>query len=198
MMDEGVIKFNCNWQKSSLPAGIDCTKLLQTRNELFQLGLIGFDETEKVGYGNISTRVDGNQFIISGTQTGHIPVLSKDQLSFVSETIIATNTVYCSGPAKASSESMTHAAIYQLIPAANAVIHIHHNGMWEKLKHQLPTTKNGIGYGTQAMANEIERLLKENDLLAHRLLVMAGHQDGIISFGETMEAAAQALLKYCA
>jgi L-ribulose-5-phosphate 4-epimerase len=196
MMDEGVIKFNCNWVQSELPSGINFTELLQTRNELFRLGLIGFYETEKVGYGNISTRVNGNQFIISGTQTGHIPVLSKDQLSFVSETIIATNTVYCSGPAKASSESMTHAAIYQLIPAANAVIHIHHNEMWRKLKHLLPTTKADIGYGTQAMANEIERLLKENDLLAHRLLVMAGHQDGIISFGETMEAAAQVLLKY--
>jgi L-ribulose-5-phosphate 4-epimerase len=198
MMDEGVIKFNCNWQPGKLPYDINCTQLLQTRNELFRLGLIGFDEAEKVGYGNISARVNGNQFIISGTQTGHISILSENDLSFVSETIIATNTVYCSGPAKASSESMTHAAIYQLIPAANAVIHIHHNGMWEKLKQQLPTTKTGIGYGTQAMANEIERLLKENDLLRHRLLVMAGHQDGIISFGETMEAAVQVLLKHFA
>jgi L-ribulose-5-phosphate 4-epimerase len=198
MMDEGVIKFNCNWQPGKLPAGINCTELLQTRNELFRLGLIGYDEAEKVGFGNISSRVKGDQFIISGTQTGHIAMLSENELSLVSETIIATNTVYCSGPAKASSESMTHAAIYQLIPAANAVIHIHHNGMWKKLKHQLPTTKADIGYGTQAMANEIERLLKEKNLLTQRLLVMAGHQDGIISFGETMEAAAQALLKYYA
>jgi L-ribulose-5-phosphate 4-epimerase len=196
MMDEGVIKFNCNWQPGELPVGINCTELLQTRNELFRLGLIGYDETEKVGFGNISSRVEGNQFIISGTQTGHIAMLSENELSLVSETIIATNTVYCSGPAKASSESMTHAAIYQLIPAANAVIHIHNNGIWQKMKHQLPTTKAGIGYGTQDMANEIERLLKENDLLTHRLLVMAGHQDGIISFGETMEAAITALLKH--
>ncbi len=196
MMDEGVIKFNCHWQQGELPAGINCTELLQTRNELFWLGLIGYDEKEKVGYGNISSRTDGNQFIISGTQTGHIAILTEKELSFVSETIIATNTVNCSGSAKASSESMTHAAIYQLIPAANAVIHIHHNEMWRKLKHHLPTTKADIGYGTQAMANEIERLLKENDLLAHRLLVMAGHQDGIISFGETMEAATYTLLRY--
>jgi L-ribulose-5-phosphate 4-epimerase len=194
MMDEGVIKFNCNWLPGELPAGINCTELLQTRNELFRLGLIGYDEKEKVGYGNISIRVNGNQFIISGTQTGHISVLSEDGLSFVSETIITANTVYCSGPAKASSESMTHAAIYQLVPAANAVIHIHNNEMWNKLKHQLPTTKAAIGYGTQAMANEIERLLKENDLLTHKLLVMAGHQDGIISFGETIGTAKMALL----
>jgi L-ribulose-5-phosphate 4-epimerase len=196
MMDEGVIKFNCNWQPGELPESIHCTELLQTRNELFRLGLIGYDAAEKVGFGNISSRIKGNQFIISGTQTGHIPILTKTQLSLVSETIIATNTVYCSGPSKASSESMTHAAIYQLIPAASAVIHIHHNGMWQKLKHQLPTTKADIGYGTQAMANEIERLLKENDLLTHRLLIMAGHQDGIISFGETMDAARTILLKY--
>jgi L-ribulose-5-phosphate 4-epimerase len=196
MMDEGVIKFNCNWQQGELPPDINCTELLQTRNELFRLGLIGYDEIEKVGYGNISTRVNGNQFIISGTQTGHISVLSKNGLSLVSETIIATNTVYCSGPAKASSESMTHAAIYKLIPVANAVIHIHNNQMWNKLKYHLPTTKADIGYGTQAMANEIERLLIEDDLLTHKLLVMAGHQDGIISFGETMEAAKTVLTKY--
>jgi L-ribulose-5-phosphate 4-epimerase len=195
MMDEGVIKFNCNWQPGELPHAFDCTELLLTRNEMFRLGLIGYDEAQKVGYGNISSRIVGNQFIISGTQTGHIAVLSEKELSLVTETIIDTNTVYCSGPSKASSESMTHAAIYQLIPTVNAVIHIHNNAMWEKLKHQLPTTKADIGYGTQAMANEIERLLKDNDLLTHRLLVMAGHKDGIISFGETMEAAAQVLLK---
>ena len=126
IMDEGVIKFNCNWQQGELPAGIDLTALLQTRNELFRLGLIGYDETEKVGYGNISFRTNGNQFVISGTQTGHIARLSKNELSWVTETIIATNTVYCSGPAKASSESMTHAAIYQLVQGANAVIHVHH------------------------------------------------------------------------
>ncbi len=196
MMDEGVIKFNCHWQPGMLPAGIDVTALLQTRNELFRLGLIGFDKTEKVGFGNISTRVDDNQFIISGTQTGHVAQLSENELSLVTGTAITANTVFCSGPAKASSESMTHAAIYQLIPAANAVIHIHHNGLWKKLKHHLPTTKADIGYGTQDMANEIERLLKENDLLTHKLLVMAGHQDGIISFGDTMEAAKAALLMH--
>jgi L-ribulose-5-phosphate 4-epimerase len=189
MMDEGVIKFNCHWQQSSLPADIDCTQLLQVRNELFRLGLIGYDEKAQVGYGNISTRAKDNQFIISGTQTGHIAALGQQHLSLVTEAIIKSNTVYCCGPAKASSESLTHAAIYQLLPAVTAVIHVHHNGMWQRLKEQLPTTKENIGYGTQSMANEIERLLTEENLLPQKILVMAGHQDGIISFGETMEEA---------
>ena len=62
--------------------------------------------------------------------------------------------------------------------------------------HRLPTTNADIGYGTQAMANEIKRLLNEEQLLTHRLLVMAGHQDGIISFGETMKAAKATLLNH--
>jgi L-ribulose-5-phosphate 4-epimerase len=196
MMDEGVIKFNCQWIETALPGNIDCYELLQTRNELYRLGLIGYDEKHKVGYGNISSRIEKNQFLISGTQTGHISMLAKEQLSLVTDAIIGSNTVHCTGPAKASSESMTHAAIYQLVPVVNAVIHIHHHGMWNKLKHLLPTTNANIGYGTQAMANEINRLLIEKDLLTHRLLVMAGHQDGIISFGETMSAAKAALLNF--
>jgi L-ribulose-5-phosphate 4-epimerase len=194
MIDEGVIKFNCLWQQSELPAGIDCSQLLHTRNELFRLGLIGYDEKEKVGYGNISTRTQGDQFIISGTQTGHIATLIQEGLSLVAEALISTNTVHCSGPARASSESMTHAAIYQLMPAITSVIHVHHHAMWQKLKGQVPTTQQNIGYGTEAMANEIGRLLKEENLRQKKILVMAGHQDGIISFGETMEEAMQVML----
>ncbi len=196
MKDEGVIKFNCVWTEVPLPANLPLTTLLHTRNELHRQGLIGYDEQEKVGYGNISARQPGtNAFAISGTQTGHIKILSQQQLSFVSAADIATNTVYCSGTAKASSESLTHAAIYQLIPAAMAVIHIHHHSLWKKLLHQVPTTRATIGYGTTAMANEISRLLLTADLLQHRLLVMAGHADGLIAFGETMDIAMEVLQK---
>lgn len=194
MKDEGVIKFYCDWQETALPKG-DYTELLQTRNDLFAKKLIGYDTVEKVGYGNISCRrQDTTLFAISGTQTGHIRQLTADHLSFVTDAYIATNTVHCIGPSKASSESLTHAAIYQMIPSAKAVIHVHHKKLWLSLLNKLPTTDVLIGYGTTNMAMEINRLLAEADLLEHRILAMAGHEDGVIVFGATMQEALGTLM----
>ncbi len=199
MKDEGVIKFNCRWTATPLPADISCGELLTTRNKLFRLGGIGYDAAEQVGYGNISIRTNADHaFVISGTQTGHIPVLTEAGLSCVQQADIATNTVDCTGPAKASSESMTHAAIYQLFPQVTAVIHIHHKALWLSLMHRLPTTKASIGYGTTAMANEITRLVTEENLAVKKILVMAGHDDGIICFGDTMAEAEKVLMQYWA
>jgi len=196
MKDEGVILFNCHWQSGELPKDIDTAPLLNTRNLLYQLGLIGFDAAEQVGYGNISMRTSGEQFIISGTQTGHIPILSAEQLSYVTRTDIGTNTLYCTGPAKASSESLTHAAIYAQFPEIVAVIHVHHHALWNHLMHKVPTTLPNIGYGTTAMANEINRLTQTANLSQEKILVMSGHQDGIICFGNDLAAAYQLLLHY--
>lgn len=196
MKDEGVILFNCHWQEGPLPAGVDLSDLLSVRNRLFQLALIGFDTTEQVGYGNISMRVNGSTFIISGTQTGHIPLLESTQLSYVTDADITHNTLHCTGPAKASSESLTHAAIYHQFADAGAVIHVHHRALWLHLMDQVPTTLVNIGYGTTAMAGEIARLTAECHLEKEKILVMSGHQDGIICFGENLSATYDLLLQH--
>jgi L-ribulose-5-phosphate 4-epimerase len=196
MKDEGVILFNCHWQETALPTGPDMSGLLQIRNQLFQLGLIGFDKTEQVGYGNISMRVNDDTFIISGTQTGHIPILGPAHLSYVTHTDIAHNTLYCKGPAKASSESLTHAAIYAQFAGAMAVIHVHHRQLWLSLMDKVPTTLADIGYGTTAMAGEIDRLATHGHLGQEKILVMSGHQDGIICFGESLGSAYRLLLRH--
>ena len=59
----------------------------------------------------------------------------------------------------------------------------------------MPTTKKEIEYGTPAMANEMIRLFDETDLRNKKVLVMAGHEEGIISFGENLEEAGNLLLK---
>ena len=43
------------------------------------------------------------------------------------------------------------------------------------------------------MAYEMWRLMDEADLLQQRILIMAGHQDGILVFGPTLPSAAQVL-----
>lgn len=196
MIDEGVIKFNCDWNYSDFITETEIPDLLAARKELFFLKLLGYDETEKVGYGNISIREKENRFIISGSQTGHIKELDKRGYCLVTETDIDKNYIGCTGLAKASSESLTHASIYLNVTRANAVIHVHHENLWKKILHCVPTTKPNVPYGTREMANEIVRLIHEEDLLNKKILVMAGHKDGVISFGENMDEAKKVLLSY--
>jgi L-ribulose-5-phosphate 4-epimerase len=196
MKTEGVIKFSCEWTKSNLPNG-DYQLLLDIRNRLYALGGIGFDLTEDVGFGNISIRVnEAGAFIISGTQTGHIPVLTSNELSYVAYADQERYHVICSGPTQASSESVTHAAIYQQFPEAGAVIHVHHANTWQHLLHKAPTTREDIAYGTKEMAAEIARLAQEAALGEQKILVMTGHKDGIICFGEGLETAWEVLLQH--
>ncbi|HXB41475.1 MAG TPA: class II aldolase/adducin family protein [Bacteroidia bacterium] len=189
MIDEGYIKFICNWQQTKIPALENMNDLLEARNLLFQKKLIGYDTFHKVGYGNISKRTFEDQFLISGTQTGHIENLDINGYSYAESFDIEKNTVNCIGPVKASSESMTHAAIYLLDKKINAVVHVHHKSLWESLLKKLPAAKKEISYGTPAMANEVSRLAKEENLLENKIFAMAGHDDGVISFGSNMQEA---------
>ena len=45
------------------------------------------------------------------------------------------------------------------------------------------------------MANEIARLFKEQNLSQHKIFAMAGHSEGIVSFGKNLAQAAEILLK---
>ncbi len=84
--------------------------------------------------------------------------------------------------------------IYELDASYQAVIHIHSLELWQKLMHKVPTSSADVPYGTPEMAYEIVRLYKETDLAQQRLLVMAGHKEGIISFGNNLAEAAQVIL----
>ena len=77
MTDEGSIKFLCEWIKAS-PLPLKAIEEINAwRQQPYRVGLIGFDQTLQVGYGNISIHAHRpRQFIISGTQTGKIPSLT--------------------------------------------------------------------------------------------------------------------------
>ena len=111
-MDEGYIKYSCIWIKSAPISDKGLIGINIWRQKLFALGLIGSYEDD-IGFGNISIRVrNSSQFIISGTQTGHIPFLKNYHYTLVTSFNIEKNSLTCQGPIKASSESLTHAAIY--------------------------------------------------------------------------------------
>ena len=164
---------------------------------MYDLGLIGHYTDLGVGYGNISERIgEGQQFVISGTQTGHLPQLGREHYTVVTDYDIDQNTLKCSGPIKASSESLTHAAIYELNTAYKTVIHIHHRALWQKMLYQVPTSHANVPYGTPEMAYEIKRLYHEESMNEQPIMAMAGHDEGIIAFGKTFEEAGQLLIDW--
>ena len=195
MHDEGYIKFKANWIKKKALPDQRVEGIRHWRNLLFKEGLIGV-YPDGIGFGNISQRYFSNQFIISGSATGHLPELQAEHFSLVTHFDIDQNKVTCEGPIIASSESMSHAVIYQECPEVNAVIHIHHLGWWEKWKDRLPTTAESATYGTPEMAKAIIGLLRESDL-RHRekIFIMAGHREGIIAFGDQLPTVVASLLE---
>ena len=197
-LDEGYIKYHCEWQQAAAPPADLLTDLNHWRQQMYDLRLIGYYDEHGVGYGNISIRNPHNpqKMIISGTQTGHISHLEAHHYTMVESYDLTQNRLTCRGPIKASSESLTHAAIYELDPSHNAVIHIHHLGMWQHFQNKVPTTQATIPYGTPEMAFDILRLYKNTDLKHRKIIVMAGHEEGIIVFGRDMEEAGQTVLKY--
>ena len=74
------------------------------------------------------------------------------------------------------------------------LIHVHSKELWKKLLHRVPTSSDLVEYGTPEMAEEIFRLMKHAELPKVKILVMAGHEEGIIAFGHTVAEAEQVLI----
>lgn len=194
-IDEGYIKFDSDWTPGPA-ADTGLTALLDHwRRPLYAAGLIGHYDDLGVGYGNLSVRADdGRNFVISGTQTGELAETSGDHYARVTDYDIDANRVCSTGPVEASSESLTHAAIYELDPAINGIVHVHSAPLWQSLLGHLPTTSSNVSYGTPEMAREFERLYRDTDFAAGGVAIMGGHEEGIIAFGRSLEEAARRIL----
>jgi ribulose-5-phosphate 4-epimerase/fuculose-1-phosphate aldolase len=160
------------------------------------MDLIGAYENG-VGFGNISMRIKGgHQFVITGSATGEIPELEPGHYVRVNSFNIEDNAVQCVGPLKASSESLTHAAIYSADPEANAVVHVHSIELWNELIYKVPTTNPSMDYGTIGLAKNILQLFRESDVYEKRIIIMAGDRAGILTFGHDMDEAVNVLMEY--
>jgi ribulose-5-phosphate 4-epimerase/fuculose-1-phosphate aldolase len=192
-MDEGYIKFNCNWIKDKPVSPEDISEINFWRDRLYSIGLIGVYENG-IGFGNISIRFGNQEFLITGSATGGVERLNNGHYVVVNKYDLLQNSLICTGPIKASSESLSHAVIYECSPNTNAVIHIHHLKLWQQLLDVLPTTCDKVAYGTPEMAEEIKRLFVETAVKKEKAIVMGGHEEGIITFGETLDEAGEILL----
>ncbi len=111
MKDEGYIKFNCTWIKEKLPDKTIIAELNTWRQKLYDQQLIGA-YPDGVGYGNISMRPENSAFLITGIATGNIEQLTSKHYTRVTSFDVTSNAITCQEPIKASSESLTHAIIY--------------------------------------------------------------------------------------
>ncbi len=190
-MLDGIIKYSIEHQTTSTPPFSGYVQLEALRTRLFTLGLIG--EKDGIGYGNLSMRHEGSKsFFITATQTGRRQMLSREYYTYISDYDFSTFKVISQGTHKPSSEALSHAMIYAIDDKITTVIHIHSLALWKfmKTKDYFFTTAE---YGTAEMVEEIVGLYDNFDPMMHNAFVMKGHEEGIITFGRSVEEAELAL-----
>lgn len=199
---EGVIKYQLNHTQQPISQPFPFTEINAWRTIAVRLDLIGQnpERYDNIGFGNISQRIDPDsaQFIISGTQTGHIEQLSSEHYCLIVNAEPHQNRLQSCGLCKPSSESLTHASVYAQDNAIQAIIHAHSPEIWKHtVALNLPHTSADIPYGTVEMAMAVEQLFQYGNLTTQTsLFTMLGHEDGVVAFGRNMEEAAWGLIKY--
>jgi L-ribulose-5-phosphate 4-epimerase len=189
------IKFACEHTATEITPFGELAELNVYRRKLLQLRLIGVD-ANGIGFGNLSIR-DGatNNFYVTGSATGGNLELTPTDCARVVAYDFKQNWLRYEGSAIPSSESLTHAAVYESDAKAGSVIHCHDSKLWAALLNQAPTSSKAVDYGTPEMAYEVTRLFKITDVQSRKILVMAGHEGGILAFGKDLEEAFAILMR---
>jgi ribulose-5-phosphate 4-epimerase/fuculose-1-phosphate aldolase len=189
------IKFACEQAATEITRFGGLAELNAYRRKLLQLRLIGVD-ANGIGFGNLSIR-DGatKNFCITGSATGGKPELTLADCARVVTYDFKQNWLRYEGTAIPSSESLTHAAVYESDTNARSVIHCHDSKSWAALLNRAPTSSKAVDYGTPEMSYEVTRLFKVTDVQSRKILVMAGHEGGIVAFGKDLEEAFVVLMR---
>lgn len=195
MIDENCDRYSLRYTRTSEIAVKECNKIEKVRSRLYSLGLIGA-YCDGFSFGDISLRYKKkNSFIITSTQTGEFPKLTPNYYSLVKKVDFKKFTTYAIGPAKPSTEAITHACIYALDSQINAVIHIHNEKLWDYMfKNGYLNTKETL-YGSYEMYDDIKKMYKDVDPFLNNSFVMKGHYEGIVTFGKTLKDAEKALFE---
>ncbi len=202
---EGVIKFVARHRRLPLMQAVAeaCpglagfaelfTELDTARDRLHERRLVGLSQ-QGVAYGNISIRLDGTIFLITGSGTGGIQHLGTEGYALVRETFPRDNSVVSLGPIPPSSEAMTHAAVYAARPDVHCVIHIHHASLFARLMKYGPATPPNAAYGTPELAHAVG-LLTASLPSAQGLFAAGGHEDGVFCCADSAASALGHLLE---
>ncbi|MEJ2576847.1 MAG: class II aldolase/adducin family protein [Gammaproteobacteria bacterium] len=197
MTTEGIVKYRLEFSDGPAPDATGTGALRAWQLICRRLELVGRDPARYGGcaYGNLSRRIARRRFVISGTQTaGHARPAPGDY-TLVTEWSITDNRVNAEGPCRPSSESLTHAALYERDPAIHFVIHVHSPEIWHAAAALgLPATDPDVPYGTPAMAEEVWRLFDHGDLGPAGVFAMGGHEDGVVAYGNDAASAGLPLI----
>ncbi len=192
---EGVIKFDLEFSHAQPPCPDCLAELNAWRQILFRLGLTGRDPVRYGGlaYGNVSCRTGGYRFIISGTQTGGKQYLRPADYCLVLDFDLGKNHLRAEGPIKPSSEALSHGAIYEAVPQAGCVIHVHSPEIWRNARQLgVPLTGESIAYGTPEMGRAVGTGASSSRM---GIVAMGGHEDGVLAFAAHARQAAMRLLQ---
>jgi len=204
---EGVIKYQLDFTLAPPLPPARIAELNAWRKIMYMTALIGQDPNRYGGYGfgNISCRlhatgVPGAQhpFIITGTQTGDCADLSPNDYVVVTGCFPAENRLIATGPVKPSSESLTHGTLYALDSSILWVVHSHSPHIWRHAAALGVPMTGDVAYGTPEMADAVRRMYRDSDMAAQHIFGMAGHEDGIVTFGHTAEEAGFVMLGFLA
>ena len=191
--DEGVIKFKLTLKRAPAPEMNQVIALEKWRALFHKLNLIGEYPIDNIGFGNLSSRLSKKNFIITGSQTGHLPHLQAHHYTRVIECDLKKGSVTAEGLIPPSSESLTHYGIYEANPQIQYVFHVHHQQLWEHMIRtgNFDSIEEDIPYGSQEMAEAAAKLLADK---TSGLFVMKGHDDGIVAYGSTADEAGRLIL----
>jgi ribulose-5-phosphate 4-epimerase/fuculose-1-phosphate aldolase len=188
------IKFTCEQAATEITRFGALAELNAYRRKLLHLRVIGVN-ANGIGFGNLSIRDSATKnFYITGSATGRKPELTLADCARVVAYDFEKNWLRYEGSAIPSSESLTHAAVYESDAKAGSVIHCHDSKLWAALLNKAPTSSKAVDYGTPEMACEVTRLFKVTDVQSTKILVMAGHEGGIVAFGKDLEEAFAVLM----
>jgi ribulose-5-phosphate 4-epimerase/fuculose-1-phosphate aldolase len=188
------VKFTCQRTRADIAFFDALSELNACRRKLVDQHLLGV-YPNAVGFGNVSVRDGRTSFYITGSATGGLAALTPADCVRVVAYDFARNWLSYEGTAIPSSESLTHAAIYESDSITSAVMHCHDSAFWAMLLDRVPTTSKTVTYGTPEMAYEIMRLFHISDVRNEKIFVMAGHQPGIVTFGKNLKEAFQIVIR---
>jgi ribulose-5-phosphate 4-epimerase/fuculose-1-phosphate aldolase len=190
--DEGVIKFKFTLKRAPAPEMNQVIALEKWRALFFKLGLVGEYPNEKIGYGNLSTRLSKDNFLITGTQTGHLAHLQAHHYTKVIDCDLKKGSVTAEGMIPPSSESLTHFGIYQINPAIQFIFHVHHQELWNFLiAGPYDFIQEEVCYGTLEMASAAAKVMGNK---SSGIFVMKGHEDGIVAYGRSADETGKLIL----
>jgi hypothetical protein len=202
VIDDGVIKYDRTKISSSGPLELsEYQELEYWRKKLYQLNLIGEYSENNIGFGNLSAqkiyshffKTTKPQFVITGTQTGKYADLDASQYTRVLDYNIEQLLIKVMGPIEASSEALTHAAVYNTSPRIKYVFHIHSEKIWNALiENKADFTSKDIAYGTAEMAKATAECIGAK---TSGFFCMHGHADGVVIYGEKIEEVASMTLE---